>query len=554
MTISPGTRVGRFEIISQLGAGGMGEVYRARDPNIDRDVAIKVLPHDVSTDSKRLQRFEQEARAAGRLNHPNILAIHDVALHNGLPFVVYELLEGETMRERLTDGPLGNRKVIDYALQIAHGLAAAHAKGIVHRDLKPENIFITKDGRLKILDFGLAKLFEGFNESERQTDITTRKINTSPGAVMGTVGYMSPEQVRGEHVDHRSDIFALGVVVYEMIYGERAFQGASHIETLNAILKEEPLSLPARSQIQPAVERVMRRCLEKRPEQRFQSACDVAFALEAVAEPSQSTVPLTAEQLSKPSWRKREYLAFGIAAILFLVVIALLFLLSRRTSTNPSASQFLVYPPENSVLSGLDLPSPVAVSPDGQVLALVLNTGSQTRIWVRRLDSLTPQPLANTEGAQNPFWSPDGRFIGFFAEGKLKKIAAGGGVPFVICDVPPNANSGTWNREDTILFTSGLIEKGILRVNANGGEPVQVTTIDQSKHELAHFWPHFLPDDRHFLYLVLTTHTDVPFSVYVASLDSNDKKQLPNVRSRAIYAPPGYLLYLSGWCAGGAII
>ncbi len=545
MTLAPGTRLGRFEIIAQLGTGGMGEVYRARDPNIDRHVAIKVLPHDFSTDPKRLQRFEQEARAAGRLNHPNILSIHDVALHDGLPFVVYELLEGETLRERLAGGPLSNRRIVDYALQIARGLAAAHAKGIVHRDLKPENIFITKDEHVKILDFGLAKLFENSNESEPQTDIPTRKVHTAPGTVMGTVGYMSPEQVRGAHADHRSDIFALGVVVYEMIYGERAFQGASNVEILNAILKEEPASLPSRSGIQPAIDRVVRRCLEKKPEERFQAASDVAFALEAVSDSSQSIAPLADEQLPARKWPKREYLLLGLSAVLFLTTLGLLFLWPRRTASNPQPAQFLVYPPENASFPGGDLPFPVAVSPDGQFIALVVNTGAQTQIWLRRLDALIPHPVAKTDGAQNPFWSPDGRFIGFFADGKLKKIAIAGGVPFVICDAPPNANSGTWNQENTILFTSGLLERGILRVNANGGVPVEVTTKDRSRDELVHFWPQFLPDGKHFLYLATSAHKENPFILYVASLESNEKKQVPNVSSRAIYSPPGYLLYVA---------
>src|SRR6266567_4973979 len=284
MVISPDTRLGRYEIRSQLGAGGMGEVYLARDPKINRDVAIKVLPAAFSSDSERLRRFEQEAQAAGALNHPNILSIYDVDTYDGSPYVVSELLEGETLRGQLNGTALSVRKAIDFALQIAHGLAAAHDKGIVHRDLKPENLFVTKDGRVKILDFGIAKLIEPRDGSEPHTDLPTRKLNTDPGTVMGTVGYMSPEQVRGQRVDHRSDIFSLGVILYEMLSGKRAFRGDSAIETLNAILKEGPPDLSeSNSQINPALERVMMHCLEKRPEQRFQSASDVAFALESLS-------------------------------------------------------------------------------------------------------------------------------------------------------------------------------------------------------------------------------------------------------------------------------
>ncbi len=240
MTLSPGTKLARYEIRSQLGAGGMGEVYLAHDPKINRDVAIKVLPATVSSDAERLRRFEQEVQATGKLNHPNILAVYDVETHDGAPYVVYELLEGETLRERLRGGALSSRKAVEFALQIANGLAAAHGKGIVHRDLKPDNLFITNDGHLKILDFGLAKLVEPSHNVEDQTDILTRKATTDPGAVMGTAGYMSPEQVRGRPVDHRTDIFSFGAVFYEMLSGRRAFHGDSAIETLNAILKEDP--------------------------------------------------------------------------------------------------------------------------------------------------------------------------------------------------------------------------------------------------------------------------------------------------------------------------
>src|SRR5207247_7306620 len=272
--------IGQYRVISKIGEGGMGEVYRARDTKLGRDVAIKVLPAAFSADAERLRRFEQEAQAAGALNHPNILVIFHIGTHEGAPYIVSELLEGETLRERMAGAALPQRKAIDYALQTAHGLAAAHEKGIVHRDLKPDNIFITKDGLVKILDFGIAKLTQA-DRSRSQTDIPTRRVNTDPGVVMGTVGYMSPEQVRGQAVDHRSDIFSFGAILYEMLSGRRAFHGESPADTMSAILKEDPPDLSDTNQnVSPALERLVNHCLEKNPEARFHSASDLAFALE----------------------------------------------------------------------------------------------------------------------------------------------------------------------------------------------------------------------------------------------------------------------------------
>ncbi len=285
MTLSAGARLGPYEIHSALGAGGMGEVYRARDPRLGRDVAIKILPADFSADPDRLRRFEQEARSAAALNHPNILAVYDLGAHDGAPYVVSELLEGTTLREALANGALSVRKAVDYAIQIANGLAAAHEKGIVHRDLKPENVFITADGRAKILDFGLAKLIETVPLGAGATMAATRAAGTLPGIVLGTIGYMSPEQVRGQDVDHRSDIFSFGTILYEMVSGARAFQGDTPADTMSAILHSEPRDLTALTgdAVSPALERIVRHCLEKEPGRRFQSARDLAFDLETVS-------------------------------------------------------------------------------------------------------------------------------------------------------------------------------------------------------------------------------------------------------------------------------
>src|SRR2546428_4154973 len=300
-TISPNTSIGQYSVVSKIGEGGMGEVYRARDTKLGRDVAIKVLPAAFSADAERLRRFEQEAQAAGALNHPNILVIFHIGTHDGAPYIVSELLEGETLRERLgahasrgpqtgspagvpSSVPLPQRKAIDYALQIAHGLAAAHAKGIVHRDLKPENLFLTNDGRVKILDFGLAKLSQ--TKAEIDTDAPTMRVKTDPGRVMGTVAYMSPEPVRGQSalVDHRADIFAFGAILYEMLTGKRAFAGESVADTMSAILHNDPPELLiTNSNLSPALDRIIRRCLEKHPDERFQSASDVGYAIEVLS-------------------------------------------------------------------------------------------------------------------------------------------------------------------------------------------------------------------------------------------------------------------------------
>jgi Tol biopolymer transport system component len=546
MAISANARLGRYEIRSQLGAGGMGEVYLARDPKINRDVAIKVLPAAFSADSERLRRFEQEAQAAGALNHPNILSIYDVDTHDGSPYVVSELLEGETLREQLKDAALPVRKAVDYALQIASGLVAAHERGIVHRDLKPENLFITKHGTVKILDFGLAKLIEQRDGSEVLTDLPTRELNTVPGTIVGTVGYMSPEQVRGQQVDRRSDIFSLGVILYEMLSGSRAFRGVSAIETLNAILKEDPPELSeSNSQINPALERVVMHCLEKSPQQRFQSARDVVFALEALSGLSsgrtmKGALPLTAERA-----RNRERLAWIVTGVLLLALLAALPFALAHLSHAPVDERALmvsVLLPEKATINlG---PSALALSPDGRRLAFVASFEGRDLLWVRSLDSLSAEALQGTEGAaiqSAPFWSPDSRFIGFFAGDKLKKIDASGGPPQVLCNVG-GPRGGTWNRDGVIVFAP--VPFGPLyQVSQAGGEPTPVTALDQSGSETAHRWPYFLPDGRHFLYLMRSSKAESE-GIYVGSLDAKETKRLLPTALNAAYAFPGFLLFL----------
>ena len=541
MSLTTNTKLGRYEIRSKLGEGGMGEVYRARDEKLNRDVAVKVLPAALSQDVDRLRRFEQEAQAAGALNHPNILAVYDVGTHDDAPYVVSELLEGESLKDRLDDGPIAQRRAIDYAVQLAHGLTAAHEKGIVHRDLKPDNLFITKDDRLKILDFGLAKLIEPVSEGVAQTDIATRKVQTNPGTVMGTVGYMSPEQVRGRAVDHRSDIFSFGAVLYEMLSGKRAFHGDSAVETLNAILKEEPPELTkSNPNIAPALERVIWHCLEKSPERRFQSARDVAFALENVPTTSSGSTRTAIEgaPLHAKNWERLIWTA--AVALLLVIVISLAAIGLRGTPTVVNAVRFPIVIPEGSVPYADVETHNISVSPDGRYLAFVAFSAGQRVLWVRPLGGLTAQALPGTEGAYSVFWSPDSRDLAFFADGKLKRIEVSGKSLQTVCSLPVAGDaSGTWGSEGTIAFSEDG-DGNIYRVPATGGT---LSLLVENKSRSARRWIHFLPDGRRFLFYKY--HEDQNNQgIYTGSLDSSQIRQVaPMPPTRAQYVKGGYLIY-----------
>ena len=537
MPLSPGTRLGRYEIRAKIGEGGMGEVYRARDEKLNRDVAIKVLPSAFSENPDRLLRFEQEAQAVGTLNHPNILAVYDVGVHENSPYVVSELLEGHSFRELLDDGPIASRKAIEYAIQIAQGLSAAHEKGIVHRDLKPDNLFLTKDDRVKILDFGLAKLSQPSASDIEQTDIATRRIHTNPGTVMGTVGYMSPEQVRASAVDHRSDIFSFGAVLYEMLSGQRAFRGESAIETLNAILKQEPSELSASNiNITSAVERVVWHCLEKSPDRRFQSASDVAFALESLSgvtsHPSQQTL-IERALPAKQVWNRERIVWTVLCGLLLLAVVALAFIVFRREPATQRTARLALATPAETTFEG-----EITISPDGRRVVFSAMKDGKWGLWMRPLDSTKAEPIPATEGGSSPFWSPDNRFIGYFSNSKLFKIDAAGGRPQALCDVSEDSGA-TWNRDGVILFGG---PEGIHRVSAQGGATSLVTKV--SPQEEAHRWPYFLPDGRHFVFLGDASTTE-EHHIKLGSLDSNESQNLFGAVSRIVYASPGYLLYVN---------
>ena len=542
MSLPAGSRLGPYEILAPLGAGGMGEVYRARDPRLGRDVAIKVLPSSFSNDADRLRRFEQEARAAGVLNHPNVTAVYDIGTVDGAPYVVSELLEGETLRSRLAGGALGPRRAVDYATQIAHGLSAAHEKGIVHRDLKPENLFVTKDGRVKILDFGLAKLTQA-DSSGPQTNLPTAPVNagTEPGVVLGTLGYMSPEQVRGRTADARSDIFSFGAILYEMLSGRRAFQRDTAADTMSAILREDPPDLSSTNrQLPPVLDRIVHHCLEKDPEARFHSAHDLAFQLQFPAPDETSGIA------AAPAAKRRIAPAiFALGAIALFLGAALTTIVLRRPAKATNTARvvrFAVPIPPGTTYAPGDVSRGLSISPDGTRLVVEAISNGRRRLFLRPLDSEKFTEIEGTLGASAHFWSPDSRFIAFFADGKVKKVPAAGGPAEELCPAYIDW-LGAWGPDGTILLSQiPPGEPGIFRVSDRGGEPVRVLGVDPSD-PVALLWPEFLPDGRRFLFQALTPNGKSR-ELRVGSLDSREVRAISPLASRFEYAAPGYLIYV----------
>jgi Tol biopolymer transport system component len=531
MLLAANTKVGPYEIESPIGAGGMGEVYRAVDTRLGRDVALKIMPGSFSSDSDRLRRFEQEARAVAALNHPNILAVFDIGQHDGSPFLVSELLEGESLRSVLDRGPLPQRKTIEYGVQIAHGLAAAHEKGIVHRDLKPENIFVTKDGRIKILDFGLAKLAEA--SADEPNGATLMTAGTAAGVVLGTPGYMAPEQVRGQAADARTDIFAFGAVLYEMLSGSRAFRRDTPAETMTAALREDPAELSTSAQpVSPALDRIVRRCLEKNPAERFQSARDLSFALGALSGTDASGFAKAAAAPRHIS--SRIWLPVAVALI---AVAALTWFLAQRPSAPATRMQFAIPLPGEI--------NNMAISPDGRMLAFVSpddKTGVPM-LFMQRVGAPAATEFAQTEGASYPFWSPDDTAVGFFADSKLGRILVSDGSVQTLAHVN-YARGGSWGSKNVILYSP---DPGgpIWKVEADGGNAAPVTdkwlgNFDSDR------WPLFLPDGNHFLFLAANFGTpgeNSKSAIYVGSLDGQEPTKLVPAESNPGYAQ-GSLFYL----------
>jgi Tol biopolymer transport system component/predicted Ser/Thr protein kinase len=540
VTLAAGSKLGPYEILSAIGAGGMGEVYRARDTRLERTVAVKVLPEHLTSNEELRQRFEREAKTISQLSHPHICALYDVGREGDRDFLVMEYLEGETLAARLDKGALPAEQLLRYGIEIADALDKAHRQGIVHRDLKPGNVMLTKSG-VKLLDFGLAKFQAAVRQdalsgvSRQATQAQASAPLTERGTVLGTFQYMAPEQLEGGEADARSDIFAFGAVLYEMATGRKAFSGKSQASLIGSILRDDPPSVNEIAPMTPpALNRVIKTCLAKDPEDRFQTAHDVKLQLQWIAEGgSQAGLPAPVAARRK----SRERLAWGVAAAAIAAAALLGAGYLRRAPAKGSPIRFEIPTPDG--VSLIDAPK---ISPDGKLLAF--NASDSTglfRIWVRPLGALTAQPLAGTEGAARPFWSPDSRFLGFFADGKLKKIEVSGGPPQKICDYPTGAD-GSWSQEGVILF-DGRVGDPIMRVSAEGGTPVAGVKADTSRKETMVAWPEFLPDGRHFLYEAQGQKQE-DHMYRIGSLDSKESRALAPAQSLVTYAPPGHLLFV----------
>jgi Tol biopolymer transport system component len=533
MPLAQGTKLGPYELDVPLGAGGMGEVYRAKDMRLERTVAIKILPAHLSSDPSRKQRFEREAKTISSLNHPNICVLYDVGSQDGVDYLVMECVEGETLAARLEKGVLPQEQVLKYGVQIAEALEKAHRYGVVHRDLKPGNIMLA-GGVAKLLDFGLAKPAVPLAMLATLTATAPKPLPvTQEGTIVGTFQYMSPEQVEGKEVDGRSDIFSLGAVLYEMLTGKKAFEGKSQLSVASAILEKEPEAIRAVKPLTPpALEHAIGLCLAKNPEERWQSAKDLAQQLRWVSETGGQA---GLEGVGGES-HGRENLAWTVAGVLGLLLIATGIF---WRPTGPTANRTFYY--ATLPVTAID----VALAPNGTTAAIVgySETTRRNVIWIYEVGKEGWRSLAETEGADYPFWSPDGKSIGFFADGKMKKLELSSGQVRMICDAPAG-RGGTWNKDDLIVFSPYSRQAGLYRVTAAGGTPQMITQPDPSRRETSHRWPMFLPDGKHFLFMAATFSgfKDVD-AVFVGSLDSKQTKFIVAADANPAYAEPGFLIY-----------
>jgi serine/threonine protein kinase len=534
MTLNTGTRLGPYEIVSPLGAGGMGEVYRARDTRLERDVAVKVLPANVSADPSLRQRLEREAKAVSKLSHPHICTLHDIGHQDGVDFLVMELVDGDTLEGRLVKGPLLPEQTIRIAAQLANALATAHKLGIVHRDLKPANVMLTKTGA-KLMDFGLATHSIPLPAALTETRMGQAKL-TGEGMLVGTLQYMAPEQLEGKEADGRTDVFALGEVIYEMATGAPTFTGKSPASLIAAILTTEPPRMAAlQPMTPPALERVVKKCLAKDPDERWQSASDLASELQWIAETGPQAGEIGRASTRRGRWERTSWLLAVTGLLLAAAASAAWWQAGNR---RPLPMYFNASVP----FAANDL----ALSPDGRMLAMVAYSAQANNyaLWTHEVGSRQNSSLNGTQGASYPFWSPDGTFIAFFADGKLKKVDVSGGQVQVLSDAP-NGRGGTWNRDGVIVFAPDSLGRGLFRVSSSGSSPVEITKVDPSRFEESHRWPAFLPDGKHFLYMVANFSGKAEVNAIVlGSLDSQERRSLVSTKANAAYAEPGYLLYL----------
>jgi eukaryotic-like serine/threonine-protein kinase len=528
-----GRQVGHYQILAPLGRGGMGEVYRAHDTTLNREVALKVLPDLFACNADRLARFTREAHVLASLNHPNIGAIYGFEHTEDIKAIVLELVEGPTLADRIAFGPITLDEALPIARQIADALEAAHERGIVHRDLKPANVKVRADGMVKVLDFGLAKAFDVDSPSgvgETQSPTVPRTVVTADGIVVGTAPYMAPEQARGKPADKRADLWAFGCVLYEMLTGLRTFAGDDTSETLAAVLKDEPDWHTLSTETPVSIRRLLRRCLAKDPKRRLSDASVARLEIdEALGEPQPDVLVETTS-------RRTERIAWASALLLVAAAAVAAVVFARRPESPAGEVRFEINtPPTSDALS-------LAISPDEQNIVFVATHEGRNKLWIRRLDSVSAEPLAGTDGATAPFWSPDSRTVGFFTstDNQLKRIDIDSRLLRVLGRAPIGTG-GSWNQDGTILFSSLAGSWPILRISEAGGEPTPLTRLEPA--ELSHQFPQFLPDGRHFLYYSPNPPTP---AVFVAQLDRSEKRRLLDADTAAVYLGSGYLLFVRG--------
>src|SRR6202167_1974299 len=555
MALTAGTRFGPYEIVSPLGAGGMGEVYRAKDTRLDRTVAIKVLPAHLSSDPELKQRMEREAKAISALQHSNICTLYDIGSQDGIDFLIMEYLEGQTLAERLKRGPLPRDQVLKIGMEIAQALEKAHQRGIIHRDLKPANIMLTKAGA-KLMDFDLAKpkvsigsqAVSNFTPSTPTMNLASLTSASSPltqkGSIVGTFQYMAPELLQGAEADARSDLFSFGCVLYEMLTGRRAFEAKSQLSVFSSILEKDPEPISASQPLAPPMlDRVVRACLAKDAADRIQSAHDVAMDLRWIADSTTAESAPGEATKSSPQFNKSWAAATVELLLAFIVVDGFARQHWAKSSTESVVSLHAEIPPPDkfSLDTTGDAGGMPVLSPQGDKLAFVAHSGETKLLWVRSLSSDSGQALEGTAGAAHPFWSPDGRNIGFIAGGKVMRIAATGGPIATVADAP-NSRGGSWSANDVIVVAPDFVGP-LAKVNAQGGAAEPATIMDRTRHT-THRWPWFLPDGKHFIFLA-TSHTGgdpKQNGIYFGSIDSTEARLVLATDSAAQYAS-GYLLH-----------